>query len=136
MGKNIKFKKYQTPPKNELENNGRTSNKKDHCLNSKEEFRQPGELVAELPGADNRAGRRQQQGRQHRQQQQQQLLQQHENVEGTSGGGDSAGGGGGPSQNTRSRAVTSRNPESSTQSTGYTISTRSRTRREEGSDAV
>ena len=101
----------------------------DHCLNSKEEFRQPGELVAELPGADNRAGRRQQQGRQHRQQQQQQ----HEDVEGTSGGGDSAGGG--PSQNTRSR-VTSRNTEMSTQSTGYTISTRSRTRKEDNRNAV
>ena len=26
----------------------------DHCLNSKEEFRQPGELIAELPGSDNK----------------------------------------------------------------------------------
>ena len=28
----------------------------DNCLNSKEEFRQPGELVAELPGQQGRGG--------------------------------------------------------------------------------
>ena len=112
----------------------------DHCLNSKEEFRQPGELIAELPGADNRTGRRQQQGRQQQQQQEQQqpqlLQQQHDEERMTAGGGDSAGGGGGPSQNTRSRTVTSRNSESSTQSTEYNISTRSRTRREDNRNAV
>ena len=115
----------------------------DHCLNSKEEFRQPGELIAELPGADNRTGRRQQ-GRQRREQQQPQLLQQHEEGRvtavdtggGDRRGGDSASGGGGPSQNTRSRTVKSRNSESSTQSTEYNISTRSRTRREDNRNAV
>ena len=38
----------------------------DHSLNSKEEFRQPGELIAELPGSDNsdNSNKRQQPGRQ------------------------------------------------------------------------
>ena len=64
----------------------------DHSLNSKEEFRQPGELVAELPS------RRQQHG-QHGRQQQRQLRQQDEqqqqqDQEGE--GGEVASTGGGP----------------------------------------
>ena len=90
----------------------------DYVLNSKEEFRQPGELVAELPA------RKQQQ--QHQQQQQQVQSGRGSEGEGTSGGGGDSSGGGGPAANTRSRQqAVSR----VVQETGG-VSTRSRTRRE------
>ena len=96
----------------------------DYVLNSKEEFRQPGELVAELPARKQRQQQRQQQ----QQQQQQQQVQsgREREGEGTSGGGGDSSGGGGPAANTRSRQ---RAVSRVVEETGG-VSTRSRTRRE------
>ena len=103
----------------------------DHILNSKEEFRLPGELVAELPGMETR---QQQQQRQRQQQLQQQQEQQHQTQQREqhqqqrqqqhdSNGANSVGGG--PAGNTRSRA---RLPVMVEEREG--VSTRSRTRRQ------